>query len=340
MHTSDDAASPQPPAPARALSRVIWVLLFLAALQVGRAAVNQNVDLLDLDRYSHYEEKQPFQNRLLMAPVLRTLGENPEVLRLYNAMFVKSVRTPKDFIVEGVDCLSMLVLQPVTVLLRRDFGPRERSSWLAPLLMLLIVTVTFIVRYEQSYTMPYDFLSMLLFNLGLLAILRRQGWLLLILLAIAIPNRETAVFLVPVWFWMQWREGRKVSAVAYSVAGVAIFLALRSAIARFLHADKQPYDLPWKNNVMSVLLPPHWPQLLSVFGYLAAPMWMLRGEVRDEKLKALWVALLPMILAALVVGIWRETRIFGELSAVVAVTFAIQLEQIVPRGATAQPLEA
>jgi hypothetical protein len=44
----------------------------------------------------------------------------------------------------------------------------------------------------------------------------------------------------------------------------------------------------------------------------------------------LWLSTLPFIAAALIVGVWRETRIFGELSAIAAVTFALQLEQVVP----------
>jgi hypothetical protein len=151
--------------------------------------------------------------------------------------------------------------------------------------------------------------------------------LLLLILVIAVPNRETAVFLIPSWFYLEWREQRRISAVVYSAAGIAIVELWRIWIGRMLHAGHLRYDFPWRNNLMSIAVPTHWPQLLSVFGFLAIPMWLLRGYVRDVRLRALWISSIPFLAAALVVGIWRETRIFGELTALAAVTFAIQLEQ-------------
>ena len=142
----------------------------------------------------------------------------------------------------------------------------------------MVVAFTYVVRYEQRYTYPYDFLSMLFFNLGLLAILARRGWLLLILLAVAVPNRETAIFLVPIWFWQEWRERRHVSAVAYSVVGVAIAIAWLIAIKRILHTPNIPYEFPFYKNLNALMGPMHWPQLMSVFGFLALPMWLLRDR--------------------------------------------------------------
>jgi hypothetical protein len=218
--------------------------------------------------------------------------------------------------------------------------PDERVNWLAPLTMLLIVAFTYVVRYEQRFTMPYDFPSLLLYSLGLLAILRRNGWFLLLVLAVAVPNRETAIFLIPSWFWLEWREGRRFPAIAFGVAGAAIAELWRYWIAHTVRSAPQPYDFPWRNNLFSILVPTHWPQLLSIFGFLAIPMWLLRGCVTDPRLRALWISIAPFILAALIVGIWRETRIFGELSALAAVTFAMQLEHVLnPIGeSTAAPV--
>ena len=55
---------------------------------------------------------------------------------------------------------------------------------------------------------------------------------------------------------------------------------------------------------------------------------MMRDFATDLKLKAVWVSLVVFVAAALTVGIWRETWIFGELSVVVGITFAMQLEAI------------
>ncbi len=75
-------------------------------------------------------------------------------------------------------------------------------------------------------------------------------------------------------------------------------------------------------------MPVHWPQVVDIFAFLAVPMWMLRHYVKDPRLKDLWLATAPFIIAALLVGVWRENRIFGELSAIIGLTFALQLEQV------------
>jgi hypothetical protein len=330
-----DIRGPEPNSPSsnpvnyRHLALVIWVILVFAALLIGRAAVSQNVNYIDPHQYAHLAAKPPFQNRILMAAVLAAAERSQGFQALHRLAFAKTVDDPLDLASMLVNCACLLLLLPVTVALRRCFAPAPSSSWLAPALMLVVVAFTFVVRYEQRFTFPYDFPSLLLFNLGLLAILARQGGLLLPLLAIAVPNRESAVFLVPVWLWLQWREGRRTSAIAYSLLGAAIFMTWRLEIKSILHTPDLPYEFPWLKNLHAILLPIHWPQLVSVFGFLAAPMWLLRGYVTDARLKAIWPALTPFALAALIVGVWYETRIFGELSPLVAVTFALQLERAV-----------
>jgi hypothetical protein len=311
----------------KSLNLVIWILLVFMAMCIGRAIVSQNMNYIDLQKYAHLQEASPFQERILMAFVLRAAEDSRPVLRVYDALFHKTVDTPEDFAVMVVDCVCLLLMLPVTVALRRCFQPPPRTTWLAPLLMLLVVAFTYVVHYEQRFTMPYDQLSLLLYSVGLLAILRRNGWLLLLVLAAATPNRETVVFLVPVWFWLEWRGGRRTSAVAFSVAGLAVWWAWRLEISRFLHLAHQHYDLPWHNNLVSIIVPVHWPQVVAIFAFLAVPMWMLRHYVKDPRLKDLWVATVPFIVAALLVGVWRENRIFGELSALIGLTFALQLEQ-------------
>jgi hypothetical protein len=310
---------------------VIWALLVFMALCIGRAAVSQNMNLIDLKQYSRLQARAPFQNRILMAYVIRAADESHPFVRIYDGLFRKTVDTPEDLAVMMVNCTCLLLMLPITVALRRAFQPGPQTKWLAPLLMLLIVAFTYVVRYEQRFTMPYDFLSLLFYSLGTLAILKRRGWLLLVILVVAAPNRETAIFLAPMWMWMEWRGGHRISAMAYGLAGIAICLVWSHEIARILHSPAHLYDLPWKNNLVSVFFPVHWPQLVSVFGFLAIPMWMFRGYIKDQRLRDLWLSTLPFIAVALVVGIWRETRIFGELSAIAALTFALQLEQLLAR---------
>ena len=328
MTTNEASQTAERPHLPRLLGRWVWVLLVALTLCVGRATTSQNENLLDLKRYAQMAEKSPFQERVLMAYPLRMAGRSGGFLRMYAAGFQKTVASPEDLAVSLVNCGCLLLLLPVVAGLRRSVGPAPETSWLAPVITMLVVALTYVVHYEQRYTMPYDQPSLLLYSVGLLAVARGWGWLLLAVMAVATPNRETAVFLLPTWFLLAWRDGRKVAAIAYGTAGLAIWAAWRVEIGRLLHEGRQQWHLPWKNNLISVVVPLHWPQLLEVFGFLAIPMWLLRGYVTDRRLRGLWLGTIPFLLAALVVGVWRETRIFGELSALAGVTFAVQVEAI------------
>lgn len=331
--------TPQPTNPPREVNNrhlriAIWLMLILAALQIGRAAVSQNIEYVDPHQYAHLAAQSPYQNRILMAPVLRAAEQSTGFAAFHRTFFGRTVEDPLDLASMLINCVCLVLLLPITLSLRRAFAPPPTNSWVAPALMLLVVAFTFVVRYEQRFTFPYDFPSMLFFNLGLWAILARRGWLLVLLLVIAIPNRETALFLVPVWFWLEWREQRRVSAIVYSLVGAAVYVAWHVEIKQILNSPDIPYEFTWYGNLHAIMLPAHWPQLLSVFGFLAIPMWVLRSYVTDSRLKATWLAMTPFVLAALIVGVWRETRIFGELSPLVALTFAIQLERAI--GASAR----
>ena len=67
--------------------------------------------------------------------------------------------------------------------------------------------------------------------------------------------------------------------------------------------------------------------MLSAGGYLALPMLLRRDLIRDRRLRMLWLGLALFIASDLVFGLWNETRIFGEVSPILAVTASLQIEQ-------------
>ncbi len=87
------------------------------ALCIARAIVSQNMNYIDLQKYAHLQEASPFQERILMAFVLRAAEDSRPVLRVYDALFHKTVDTPEDFAVMVVDCVCLLLMLPVTVAL-------------------------------------------------------------------------------------------------------------------------------------------------------------------------------------------------------------------------------
>lgn len=314
----------------RGRMRLLLVLLYLAiAIMIGRAAVTQNAPAWSMESYTRGELQLPFQGRYLMVWVMRWASASPLMGKLAG-MLRNSTNGPLELAIQGVDSLCMIALGWVVLKLRKEFQPRPMFDWLAPVLMLWVVAFTYVVRYEQRIFLPYDFLSILFFNLGLLAVLQWRMWSFFLIMLIGSYNRETLLFLIPIWGVLYWRTEQRVKALAIMAAGLAIWGAVRFHVHLLTHKAPASAGLyiNWGWNLASLYLPHHWAQVLSVGGYLVIPMWLRRDLIKDRKLALLWLGCVPFLLADLVFGVWDETRIFGELSLLIAVTAACQFEQM------------
>jgi hypothetical protein len=305
--------------------RLVPVVVYvLAAILIGRATVTQNEPFSEMQAYAEGHAAMPFQARYMMAPVLRWSERSALVANLVRRLGY-STRGPEDATMQVVDSLCMVLLGGLVLRMRRRMAPPAMFAWLAPALLLWMMALTFIVHYEQQLTMPYDFPAIVFFTVGILACMERRAIVFLAVMLVATYNRETSLFLLPIWLACAWDE-RRTQAILVACAGLAEWLLVRMQVVRWAHATTSGLAVPWRRNLTLVLHPQHWPQLLCVAGLIALPMWLGRGLIEDQRLRRVWLGASAFLLGVMVFGVWNETRILGELVPLAACTAAVQFE--------------
>jgi hypothetical protein len=300
-------------------------LYILAAVLIGRAVVTQNYAGPPLKVYSHGLTAMPFRARYMMTPVLRWAETSPLLIRAAGT-FRESSSGPQDLLMQFIEAICVLALGPIVVRLRNDFSPTRIFPWLSPWILLWVIACTYVVRYESRFYLPYDLISVVFFSIGLIACVEFRPFLLLFVLIAGTYNRETTIFLLPIWFACNFNRSRP---KLFSAAGLALvaYILVKLQIRHWTGSTSSGLGLTLSVNARLMLFPHHWPQLASVAGYLALPLWFGRRLIHNTLLKRAWLGLIPLILVALLFGWWNETRIFGELTCLIAVTAAIEFEE-------------
>ncbi|HEV2646352.1 MAG TPA: hypothetical protein VGU46_08330 [Acidobacteriaceae bacterium] len=310
--------------------RALPVVLFLfAAILIGRSIPQQSDWQWWFANYENWRGYMPFQGRCLMVPILHWAALSPMMIHLA-VIFKQSCLGPDNLMLEFVDVLSILGTGAITIRLRKQFAPVSLFPWLAPFLVLWGVACTYAIRYESRFYMPYDLPALFFFSVGLLACVERRVLLFLAVLVVGTYNRETTIFLVPIWLCCNWREAKqeKLKLWATPLLGALIWLLVKLHIRHFTHGAASGLGITLNWRIM--LLPHHWPQNASIAGFVIWPVLFFFSKlVRDRRLKLVWFGYIPIVFIALVCGWWNETRIFGELIPLVAVTAAIEFEQYI-----------
>jgi hypothetical protein len=310
--------------------RALQLVLFLfAAILIGRSIPQQSNWQSWFASYESWRGQMPFQGRCLMVPVLHWAATSPLMLHLSNALKQSSLG-PDNLMLQFVDVLSILGTGAITLRLRNCFAPTSFFTWLAPFVLLWGIACTYAIRYESRFYMPYDLPALLFFSLGLIACVERRTLLFLAVLLVGTYNRETTIFLIPIWLCYNWREHspNKLKLWLAPMAGAFLWLLVKLHIRHLTHAA--PSGLGITLNWRIMLLPHHWPQNASIAGFVIWPVLLFFSKlVRDPRLKLVWLGYIPIVLVALVCGWWNETRIFGELIPLVAITAAIEFEQYI-----------
>jgi hypothetical protein len=175
----------------------------------------------------------------------------------------------------------------------------------------------------------------LFFTAGIAIIYSRRYWLLILLFPIATLNRETTIFLVPLLLLDACCDGgrlRSKNLLRPSLLGLAATLAfLWAAVLIYVHHRfrANPTDLGFyfMLNVRQILTPEHWPQLLSIGGFLPFFLWWSVRSIADFRLR-LYLCIFPVWFVVMsVYGSLLETRVFGELSGLLALTCALAFEE-------------
>ena len=326
----------------RRFSLLTWVLYAFATLQFIRYYVVSTKFYLSMPRYMSGRERLPFQERvlpiLLMWPIthfsplmnaLRT-HQGPSTPGLA-AFYIVSLL---GFSVAGVFCVRLYRVLTATGTLDILVYP----------IFLIIAMWTYVVHLDADFSYPYDMLSLAFFTAGLYFIYTRRFPALLVTMLIGTLNRETTLFLIPIYMLDatttsgpdlvqdpdaslgQRFDLRRIPWLRVATLCV-LWLAIKLTLTHlFANNDASENYVRIREN-LGRLKPRLLPALLNICGYLLPVVILMRRQLRPVRF-ANYLYVLPLWFAIMFyTGVILETRIYGELSAYTAIAVVLLLER-------------
>lgn len=174
------------------------------------------------------------------------------------------------------------------------------------------VTTLGLITAMQDVIQPWSWLEPGLYALGMLFILDRRNIVLGILIALASLNRETAVYLVALYFFANWPKLRSsfrpwlITAI-YALIWAGIYGWIRYWIGPRPRQFTVAVVMARNLNAMSFFL------IATKLFLLLGPLWLFVWPgwkaARSETLKYAAIAVPLFVLTAAPFSIWNETRL-------------------------------
>ncbi len=314
-----------------------WIFVLLACAQFTIRYVWRNESFLDLPTYANGTGMMPYQGRVLMSWVLKATAANPRwsgVLTHMGAHLPEALRSPYSVALLMVTFIAMIVcILAGRLTLLHLTGDKTFSAW-GSLLVLYMAYFNLIVGYAV-YMLPYDILSLTVFVVSVWLILTKRYAALTLVVAIGTLNRETVIFIplflaLYTWFKNKYAKeepeasGRPwATALLYAAAQLLIWVALRVWIEHHFRNNSLESSMPTRwfgirlfGNLRSLMKPPQWALLLSLFGF-TLPLFFAKFDKISDRALARSTAIIMALwgVAMLLVGVVIEIRIFSELTA-------------------------
>ena len=323
---------------------VRWVLYAFATLQLIRFYVVTTRFYLKMPAYLSGHERLPFQERILpivlMWPInhwsalmhaIANRGHDPET---------SAAATPQTVAFYLLSLVAFSIAGVFTVKLYRAV---TQDGILAPIvypLFLVISLWTYVIHIDANYSYPYDMPALAFFTAGLYFIYTRQFAPLFFVMLVGTLNRETTLFLIGIYML---DAASRPSAVPHSpiserfnlqaVPWLRVFtlailwLSIKVSLALYFagNSNAENYNRIVENafRLKLRLLP----SLLNICAYLLPVVWIYRRRLTPVRF-ANYLYILPLWFAVMFyTGVILETRIYGELSAYVAVSVVLLLEE-------------
>jgi len=340
----------------RSVAVGFWALIVAAVsvmLTLVHAAVSQ--PFVSLDALARFEERAPFQHRLLV-PLLAATGKlltpwsTPTIYWVVEACAWAALVACARQIVIGLDSrlsrwttrlVALTVVLPVSAQVIWPARFRVFAGGV-PIgdINAIVHPLSHIVALPNLYY-PWDVPSAA-FVLALITCVLRlheaptagRVFTYLAIAVVACLNRETTVLLVPLSVWSVWRSWPRGRSIAFGAAQVFAWAILMGAIAWALQAPPNvEATLPggvyewylWTNlntltyplYVLTTLVP------LAAGAWLPALVYWRAGPAAARAVAILYV--LPAMLVAITFGVLHETRIFTEAAAALWVVALLTL---------------
>jgi hypothetical protein len=298
------------------------LLLLCATTHCVLSIFYVNTSYLDLHSYAHGLEREPFQRRFLMVPILRW-AESNHLLQSVAARYGVFVHQPETMSAAKLACIliSLVLLNAFglwTIRVSRQLS--IRNWWLLWALTIAILYASYAARYEQTLWYPYDIPHLVVFGVAIIFIFTDRPAAFTVAFALDAPLRETSIFLIPLALLVHLRSKTWRIAVAVSAAIWAAVHLL--ALHLYPNGAHSWNGLHWYNEIK----PWHLPQLFSIAGFLWLPVWLGSRYLNRREHTALYVAT-AMVLLTFFFATWNETRAWSEWTVLFALLAAIEMER-------------
>jgi hypothetical protein len=313
----------------------VYALYFSAILIFVRAHLLISTPYLHLDKYLHGQERLPFQRRLLPMVLLNAMLRIPipaAITRGRHGIFAH----PEQIYLFVFDLLSVFLASFLIMRLYSKLRDGVNFRLLVFPIFFFSIFCTYMLHSEANVYYPYDMLSLVFFTAGLYCIYTHRFFALLMLILVGTFNRETTMFLIPIFLLDAIGEQNGLRSVSWknlpwaktAVLGVA-WLAVRLFLNHlYVHNDATEYGSRLIYN-LRYLPPNNWPEILGTCGFLLPVIWFSRKRIPDSRISA-WVLVLPLWFGVMYYyGVITETRIFGELCPIVALATTLLFERYV-----------
>jgi hypothetical protein len=312
---------------------LIVTTIVFAAAQFARSYITLTSSHLDLALYAAGKERMPFQGRMLMMYPLRWAEHNQFLVRMTNWR-AGALRSPSMLVLT----LTAFVCVALTCWLVTRFylkvSQRRGLVWMPAALLLVICAVQYIL-HVQGGMYPYDMVSLLLFNVSMYLIYTERSWWMVLLFPVITLNREISLFLILLlaldrYAVEDWRGWLRVRFLAQCAVMSAVWLAIHIYVQHRFAGNPLERGGHMHKNLIDVINPQFWPQLACIGAFLIPFLFLYRRRIVSERVRMyLWV-ILPWAVCMFFYGEWIETRVFGELSGLIALAAVLELEESAP----------
>jgi hypothetical protein len=310
---------------------VWWLLLLTVCTHFCLVYFQNSQPFLDLNQYIHGTAKLPYQYRVLLAWLLRTVLKIPH-LKTFTARLPPPLRDRSIFVLFAASWISLLgsvlFTQGSLFWLTKS---QPYSRW-ASLLVVYMAYFQFPLSFGLNFLLPYDLPSLFFFCACLYCVISKRMLLFYLFFIVGAFNRETicmATLFLLLWRWKESRGSR-----GWMRLGTHILLqaALWVSIKLYLYhlfggnlpeAGSSSCYYKLGSNLSTIVKPQQWPVLLSVFGFtlplvLSGRRWMKNAAMERA------IYLLPAwFTVMMLVGVIIEIRIFAELISYMALALGL-----------------
>ncbi len=322
----------------RQLSPLTWLLYAFATLQFIRYYVVSTRFYLSMPRYMSGHERLPFQERVLPIALMWPINHFAPLMNALAAH--QGASTPGLFAFYLVSLLGFSLAGVFCVKLYRAVTTTGTLQVLVYPIFLVIALWTYVIHLDADFSYPYDMLSLAFFTAGLYFIYTRQFAALAATMLLGTVNRETTLFLIPIFMIdaaseplinpnAPLRQRFNLRRIPWARVAIllGIWLALKLTLTHiFANNDPSENYVRIREN-LGRLRPRLLPAMLNICGYLLPVVVILRRRLRPIRFSN-YLYVLPLWIAIMFyTGVILETRIYGELCSFTAIAVVLLLEQ-------------